>query len=233
MSNLAIIPARGKSKRIPGKNIRSFLGNPIIHYSIEAALQSDLFDEVMVSTEDEEIAEVSRQAGASLPFFRSTEKADDYSPTGKVIEEVLSTYRQKFNKVFSTACCIYPTAPFVTAEKLQRGYKLLQESDFEAVLTIVPFQYPVQRGVTVDNNGKVQLVWPENIEKRSQELETIYHDAGQFYWFKTNAFLETKRFLKMNAGSIILTPMEVQDIDEESDWQLAEIKYEYFRQKSL
>ena len=186
MKNIAIIPARGGSKRIPRKNIRPFLGKPVIAYSIAAALQSGLFDEVMVSTDDEEIAEVARQYGAKVPFMRSATTADDYATTADVMLEVLECYKKQGIE-FDTLCCVYSTAPFVTADSLKSAYHLLAEKKFDAVFTAVAYSYPVQRGLKIDD-GKIRMVWPEYRKSRSQDLETIYHDAGQFYVSRVGSF---------------------------------------------
>ena len=223
MKNIAIIPARGGSKRIPRKNIRPFLGKPVIAYSIAAALQSGLFDEVMVSTDDEEIAEVARQYGAKVPFMRSATTADDYATTADVMLEVLECYKKQGIE-FDTLCCIYSTAPFVTADRLESAYHLLAEKEFDSVFTAVAYSYPVQRGLKMDA-GKIRMVWPEYSKSRSQDLETIYHDAGQFYVSRVGSFYRHASFRGPNTGGIILSELEVQDLDTETDWQLAEMKY--------
>ena len=223
MKNIAIIPARGGSKRIPRKNIRPFLGKPVIAYSIAAALQSGLFDEVMVSTDDEEIAEVARQYGAKVPFMRSATTADDYATTADVMLEVLECYKKQGIE-FDTLCCVYSTAPFVTADSLKSAYHLLAEKKFDAVFTAVAYSYPVQRGLKIDD-GKIRMVWPEYRKSRSQDLETIYHDAGQFYVSRVGSFYRHAGFLGPSTGGIILSELEVQDLDTETDWQLAEMKY--------
>ena len=223
MKNKAIIPARGGSKRIPRKNIRPFLGKPVIAYSIAAALQSGLFDEVMVSTDDEEIAEVARQYGAKVPFMRSATTADDYATTADVMLEVLECYKKQRIE-YDTLCCIYSTAPFVTADSLKSAYHLLAEKEFDSVFTAVAYSYPVQRGLKMDA-GKIRMVWPEYSKSRSQDLETIYHDAGQFYVSKVGSFYRHAGFRGPNTGGIILSELEVQDLDTETDWQLAEMKY--------
>ena len=223
MKNIAIIPARGGSKRIPRKNIRPFLGKPVIAYSIAAALQSGLFDEVMVSTDDEEIAEVARQYGAKVPFMRSATTADDYATTADVMLEVLECYKKQGIE-FDTLCCVYSTAPFVTADSLKSAYHLLAEKKFDAVFTAVAYSDPVQRGLKIDD-GKIRMVWPEYRKSRSQDLETIYHDAGQFYVSRVGSFYRHAGFLGPSTGGIILSELEVQDLDTETDWQLAEMKY--------
>ena len=221
--NVAIIPARGGSKRIPRKNIKMFCGRSIIVYSIQAALESELFDEVMVSTDDEEIASVARQHGASVPFMRSAETSGDYATTADVLLEVLGAY-SKFGKTFDYVCCIYPTAPFVDADKLGRAMEMLLASDADSLVPIVAFSYPPLRGLTV-NNGKLVMKWPEYSNMRSQDIQQLYHDSGQFYIIRTAALISEETLFAKNTVPLILSELEVQDIDSEADWKLAEMKY--------
>lgn len=223
MKTLAIITARGGSKRIPRKNIKDFNGKPIMAYSIEAAVNSGVFDTVMVSTEDEEIAEIGKKYGAEVPFFRSEETASDYATTTDVLMEVLDEY-DKRGQHFDVACCIYPTAPFVTAKRLEEAVKVLTESDADTIIPVVAFSYPPQRAMVIED-GRLKFLYPENLIVRSQDLEKHYHDAGQFYVFKTDAFRANKNLLLGNILPLVLDEMEVQDIDTEEDWKLAEIKY--------
>ncbi|MFV0329876.1 MAG: pseudaminic acid cytidylyltransferase [Dysgonomonas sp.] len=227
MSNLAIIPARGGSKRIPRKNVKDFLGKPIIAYSIEAALGSNLFEEVMVSTDDDEIAGIARSYGATIPFLRSKKTANDYATTADVINEVLLEYKHH-QRNFDYACCIYATAPFITEDKLKKSYDLLVKSNFDSVVPIVPFSFSVQRGLKLFDN-KVNFAHPEYINTRSQDLETIFHDAGQFYFFNVEKFTKKQQIWTENSGGLILTELEVQDIDNETDWKLAELKYKLMK----
>lgn len=222
MSNLCIIPARGGSKRIPRKNIKDFLGKPIIAYSIEAALKSGLFDEVMVSTDDEEIVEIAKSYRAKVPFMRSAEKANDVATTYEVIEEVIANYKTK-GKVYDNACCIYPCAPFVTIDNLKKSYSKLE--NFDTVFPIVEYGYPIQRALKKDKEDRVSYIQPEYELSRSQDLLPSYHDAGQFYWFKVNKTIENKALISENVGCIVLSEMQVQDIDNVIDWQLAELKF--------
>jgi len=222
MSNLAIIPARGGSKRIPRKNIKDFLGKPIITYSIEAALQSGLFDEVMVSTDDEEIAAIAIQYGAKVPFYRSSKASDDFATTLDVLKEVELTYKSELNKSFDFICCIYPTAPLVSIEKIKEGFKLLNENKLDVVYPIVAFSYPLLRAVEIDN-GITKMVWNQYVNSRSQDLKTYYHDAGQWYWYKPSNIDDT--LFTEKTASIILGEDEIQDIDTATDWKLAEMKY--------
>jgi len=222
MNNLAIIPARGGSKRIPGKNIKDFLGKPIIAYTIETALASGLFSEVMVSTDDESIAAIAKKYGASVPFFRSTKNADDVATTIDVLHEVIACYNQQ-NKFFEYACCLYPTAPLITTTDLNSGYNHIKTEKLTSVFPVVAFSYPVWRGIELDKNNKPKLVWPEYLNSRSQDLKTVYHDAGQWYWFDPLK-LGTTLFTE-NSKTIILDEVQVQDIDNLTDWKLAEIKF--------
>ena len=223
MKSLCIIPARGGSKRIPRKNIKPFMGKPIIAYSIEAALASGLFDEVMVSTDDEEMARVARQYGAKVPFMRSSETANDYATTVDVLTEVIRTYEQR-GCSFDTICCLYATAPFVTAERLREASAQLSDT-IDACFTMVEYSYPIQRSLRVNKEGLVEMTYPEHLKSRSQDLEIIYHDAGQFYFVKTDALLTEKTVWCKRTAPLVLPELEVQDLDTETDWQLAEMKY--------
>ncbi len=224
MANLAIIPARGGSKRIPRKNIKDFFGKPIIAYSIEAALKSELFDEVMVSTDDDEIAECAVKYGAKVPFTRSTQNSDDFSTTSDVITEVINSYNN-IGQVFEYACCIYPTAPFVSVKLLKNSYNQLQKGRFDTIFPVVKFSYPIQRSLQ-ENDGKVSMVWEEHLNSRSQDLDERYHDAGQFYWFNVNTFLRTGKLFTDNSGFFEIDKLFAQDIDNEGDWKLAELKFQ-------
>ena len=223
MRRIAIITARGGSKRIPKKNIRMFCGNPIITYSIRAAQSSGLFDEVMVSTDSEEIAEVAREAGAKVPFFRSDANSGDYATTVDVVAEVLKSYEEQ-GQSFDEAVCIYPTAPFITAEKLQRAVDRLEESGADSAVCVVRYSFPPQRGFVI-RNGLTEMLHPEYMMTRSQDLEPMYHDCGQFYVLNTASFLKQHRFFMEHTVSIELPETEVQDIDNETDWIIAEMKY--------
>lgn len=223
MSAIAIITARGGSKRIPNKNKKDFLGKPIMCYSIEAALSSGLFEEVMVSTDDEEIAQIARDTGANVPFMRSAATANDFATTDDVLLEVLAEY-EKRGRTFEYMACIYPTAPFVTAEKLQDAFRILKERNASGVMPVVQFSFPPQRGMAV-RDGRLAYCYPENAMKRSQDLEAIYHDCGQFYFYKTNEYRACKGDLEDGYVPIIMPETQVQDIDNLSDWKLAEMKY--------
>ena len=223
MKSLCIIPARGGSKRIPRKNIKSFMGKPIIAYSIEAALKSGVFDEVMVSTDDEEIAEVAQKYGAKVPFMRSAETANDYATTVDVLLEVVNTYKSR-GEEFDTICCLYSTAPFVISERLAEACSQLSEN-VDACFTIVQYSYPIQRSLRIGDKGYVEMKLPEHKKSRTQDLEKVYHDAGQFYVVKTDSLIAEKTVWCKRTKPLILSELEVQDLDTETDWQLAEIKF--------
>lgn len=225
---LAIITARGGSKRIPHKNIREFCGRPIIVYSIEAALKSGVFDEVMVSTDDEKIVQIAKEAGAKVPFLRSAETSNDFATTADVILEVLSEY-EKQGQNFDSACCIYPTAPFVTSEKLKNAVELLENKAYDSVMPVTEFSFPPLRGMVMDGD-KVSYKWEEFSQARSQDLDKIYHDVGQFYVIDIEKFKEAKRLVTQNTGAIVIDELEMQDIDNEVDWKLAELKYQLMQE---
>ena len=220
---LAMITARGGSKRIPRKNVKEFCGKPILFYSIEAALQSGVFDEVMVSTDDMEIAELAKKAGASVPFMRSEATANDYASTDEVIMEVIQEY-EKRGQHFDSFCCIYPTAPFLTPQRLCEAMELLKEAD--SVMPVVQFSYPPQRGLIINQEGYVARQFPEYATARSQDLPKIYHDCGQFYACRTIPFLEAGTTDVEKLVPLVLSEMEVQDIDTLEDWEIAEIKFQ-------
>ena len=223
MKTLVMITARGGSKRIPRKNIKEFNGKPIIAYSIEAALSSGVFDEVMVSTDDEEIAEIAKKYGAKVPFFRSEKTANDFATTVDVIEEVLNTYKER-GEEFDIFCCIYPTAPFITAQRLKDAVEELSKSDADSLIPVVRFSYPPQRAMEV-HDGKLVFRQPENLSKRSQDLEPHFHDAGQFYVVRSESFFKNRGIMVGDILPMELSELEVQDIDNEVDWKLAELKY--------
>lgn len=223
-NNLCIIPARGGSKRIPRKNIKDFLGKPIIAYSIEAAISSGLFNEVMVSTDDEEIAEVALKYGAKIPFMRSEKTADDFATTMDVINEVVNNYAG-LGKKFNHVCCIYATAPFVSDEHLRKSYDLFTKKNFDALFPVMPFSFPIQRALKIKDDAS-SFIKSEHINTRSQDLEPTYHDAGQFYWMNYNLASSGQSLMTEKTGAYIINELEGQDIDNETDWKLAELKYE-------
>jgi pseudaminic acid cytidylyltransferase len=226
MSAVAIITARGGSKRIPRKNIRPFRGKPMLAWPLEAALACGRFDEVMASTDDAGIAHIARQHGAAVPFLRSARTADDFATTSDVLVEVLESYRSR-GRTFDTACCIYPAAPFVTAKSLIEAGDRLQAGPFDVVMPVTAFGYPIWRSLRRDEAGRIELNWPENLNRRSQDLPPAYHDAGQFYWFRVEPFLRSRVLMGANSGSIVLPETHVQDIDNESDWAMAEFKHQW------
>lgn len=218
---IAIITARGGSKRIPKKNIKDFCGKPIIAYSIEAAISSKLFDEVMVSTDSEEIAEIAKKYGASVPFMRSAETSNDYATTNDVLIEVFNEYKKR-GQEFDIAVCIYPTAPFVTADKLKRAIDMVEKDGADAVTPVVQFSFPPQRAFIIRDNA-LEYQYPENASVRSQDLEAVYHDCGQFYVMRPyNILHDVESTMTM---PLIMKESEVQDIDTIEDWKIAEIKY--------
>lgn len=220
MKNLAIIPARGGSKRIPRKNVKPFLGKPMLAYPIEAALATGLFDEVMVSTDDEEIAEVARQYGAKVPFMRSAETANDYATLADVLHEVLNKYEEQ-GKVFDNMCCILATSPMLQSEDISNGFNTLINSDFSTIVPIVEFSYPILRSFKMNDDNAIEYNWPEYAKSRSQDLPKSYHDSGTFYWHKINLWRDGK----ITRGGVVVSEETVQDIDTEQDWKMAEIKY--------
>lgn len=227
MKTIAIITARGGSKRIPRKNIKLFLGKPIIEYSIEAALSSGIFDEVMVSTDDEEIAQIAMKAGAAVPFMRSEATANDYATTTDVLLEVLDRYKER-GQEFDYMACLYPTNPFITPDKLKQAMDLISSNDYAEVLPVVQFSFPPQRAYVFKENDSLQYKWEEFKNARSQDLEKMYHDAGQFYFYDVKKYVENKG-VKGKIYPLICPEHEVQDIDTEEDWKMAELKVEYMR----
>lgn len=223
MRTIAIIPARGGSKRIPQKNIKDFLGKPIIAYTIEKALESNLFDKVMVSTDSIEIKTIAEKFGAEVPFLRSKKNSDDYATTENVIEEVIQEYKAK-DENFDTVCCLYPTNPLLNIFYLSKGMEKLEKENLDSVFSITKFTFPIQRAFLFKKD-KVLPREPENFYKRSQDLEETYQDAAQFYWVNTSAFNKFNTMLTKNTGGVIIENSAVQDIDTIEDWKLAEMKY--------
>jgi N-acylneuraminate cytidylyltransferase len=222
MKNLCIIPARGGSKRISHKNVRLFMGKPIVAYSIENAIATNLFDEVMVSTDDEEIIEVAKKYGASVPFVRTQKTANDYAILADVLQEVLAMYAKRAQH-FDNMCCLLATCPLVKPEHIIEAYQKLISSEFVSVYPVVQFSYPILRSLKMDADGSVSMNWPEHYRTRSQDLPPAYHDSGTFYWHKIDDWLSGKR----KGGGIIIEEDRVQDIDTEQDWKLAEMKYQF------
>lgn len=231
MTTLAIIPARGGSKRIPRKNIRPFHGAPIISYAIRTALDSGLFTEVMVSTDDEEIASVARQYGAQLPFRRSAITASDEATTLEVLREVLASY-SRLGQDFAELCCLYPTAVLTRPEGLRAGLDQLRaQADAACVLPVVSYPYPVQRALLV-RQGRLQMVEPAHARTRTQDLETAYHDAGQWYWLRATAVRDPDfSILGPASVPVVVDHLDAQDVDTEGDWAMAEAKFELQQRK--
>lgn len=231
---IAVIPARGGSKRIPRKNIRLFEGKPIIAWSIEAALNSGCFDRVIVSTDDEEIAAIARAYGAEVPFMRPSALADDYSGTAEVVRHAIAETNHTMAipdangaapGSVTAACCIYATAPFVCAEDIQTGLRLLSDEKADFALAITEFEFPVQRAVKVDAKNCLAMLYPEFSQTRSQDLEKSYHDAGQFCWGTADAWLLSKPVYHSTTAAVFIPASRVQDIDNENDWQRAELMF--------
>ncbi len=222
MKNIAIITARGGSKRIPRKNIKEFMGKPMLAYAIDAAKQAGIFEEIMVSTDDLEIAEIAQKYGAKVPFMRSEKTANDYATTYDVLKEVISEYK-KLGHEFDNICCIYPCVPFLTGEILHTAFDEFIKSGADRLTPVVKYSFPIQRAFKVNKEGFLEYREPENASKRSQDLEPMYHDVGMFYFYKYN---------KLDSQKIAMYEMDessIQDIDTEDDWKMAELKYKVLR----
>ena len=218
---IAIIPARGGSKRIPRKNIKLFCGKPMIAWSIEVALQSACFDQVVVSTDDAEIAEVARQCGATVPFMRPVELSDDHTGTIPVIRHAIEWFNRQGQSI-EQACCLYATAPFVSADDLRRGLDILQGNDCDYAFSVTSYTFPIQRAIRLTDQGRVTMFNPEHFNTRSQDLDEAYHDAGQFYWGRSEAWLQGQMIFSPDSLPVLLPRHRVQDIDTPEDWVRAE-----------
>lgn len=225
MKNLAVIPARGGSKRIPRKNIISFKGNPIIKYPIIEALKSGVFDTVMVSTDDKEIASIALKAGAKIPFYRSENASNDHANLHDVLIEVTNKYLS-MDIHYDNICCILPTSPLLKAKRIIEGLEKMNNQNLDAVSGIVKYSHPVLRSLEIDKENKLRMKWPEFTNVRSQDLSDIYYDSGTFYWIKINKLLKTDTLYPNNCGGLVLDELEVQDIDTKTDLKLAELKYD-------
>jgi pseudaminic acid cytidylyltransferase len=224
--NICVIPARGGSKRIPRKNIKSFCGQPMISYSIVSALESKIFDHIIVSTDDDEIAEVSLKYGASVPFIRPENLSDDYTTTTDVIAHALSWVQKNIGNV-KFVCTLYATAPFTTSKELISAYEeISKHKDCHVVFPIVEFDFPIQRAIKLTDDGSVKMFQPEHLLTRSQDLEKAYHDAGQFYWMKSKFIGSGISPFSDVARPIKIPHYRVQDIDTKDDWIRAEIMFE-------
>lgn len=227
--NVAIIPARGGSKRIPRKNVKPFYGRPMMAWSIEAALESGLFSSVIVSTDDDEIAEIGVRYGATVPFRRPAELADDRAPTVPVIGHALGAL-EALGSSFDFVCCIYATAPFVTAADLRAGFEQIGgRPDADFVIPVTAFPYPIQRGVRIAADGSLKMLWAEHELTRSQDLEPAFHDAGQFYWGTKQAFSTRQGFFNGRCYPLVLPRYRVNDIDTDEDWERAEKLFKVIR----
>lgn len=220
--NIAIIPARGGSKRIPQKNIKFFCGKPIIAWSIDAAKKSGCFDRIFVSTDDIEVAIVAQQCGAEVPFLRPAALSDDYTATGPVMEHAIKWFFMRNGFFPEYTCCLYATAPFVHIEDIRRGLNTLKEHECDYSFGIAPYVSPIQRAIRLTVDGRIEMIYPEEFNTRSQDLEETYHDAGQFYWGKTEAWLAGKSTFSACSVPIVLPHYRVQDIDTIEDWTRAE-----------
>lgn len=228
MKSIAIITARGGSKRIPKKNIKDFMGKPMIAYAIEAGLESNVFEEVMVSTDCSEIAEVAKKYGAQVPFMRSEKTSDDFATTFDVLDEVLTEYR-KIGKEFDTICCIYPCVPFLSSKTLKNAHDKLISSNNDALFPVVKYSFPIQRAFIMNSKNLLKYREPENAIKRSQDLEETYHDCGMFYYFKADKFYESNSLVLQKTMGYVINEMEMQDIDTDEDWKTAEMKYKILK----
>ena len=228
---LAVIPARGGSKRIPRKNIKQFCGKPMITWSIDAALQSDCFDQVIVSTDDAEIADVARKCGAQVPFIRPAELSDDHTGTTAVVANAINWFITQ-GQAPDQVCCLYATAPFVTAEDLRTGLRVLTESGADYAFSVTSYAFPIQRAIRITSTQRIEMFNPENFNARSQDLEAAYHDAGQFYWGRAKAWIQGKMIFSPASVPVLLPRHRVQDIDTHEDWLMAEFLFRALNLKS-
>ena len=220
---LAVIPARGGSKRIPRKNIKEFHGQPMIAWSIQAALNSSCIDEVWVSTDDDEIAAIAQSYGAKIPFIRPANLADDFATTADVMQHAVQAYQTQYQQLPNYVCCLYATAPFVQRQDLQKGFELIQTKSLDYVFSATSYPFPIQRAIKLDKDGAVNMFSPEHFNTRSQDLEEAWHDAGQFYWGRSEAWLSKARIFSPQSSTVALPRFRVQDIDTSEDWQRAEL----------
>lgn len=227
--NICIIPARGGSKRIPHKNIKKFNGKPIIAYSIEAAIKSKCFDEIVVSTDDDQIAEVAENYGASIPFVRPKKLSNDFTETLPVIKHAIKFLNK--DKPIKYVCCLYATAPFIQPKVIKNAFEQLINTGAEYCFSVTSFSFPIQRALTITNEKRLKMVYPENAKIRSQDLEETYQDAGQFYWGSVDAFLNESMIFSEISSPYILPSYLVQDIDTHEDWIQAEIMYDVLKIK--
>ena len=227
--NIGIIPARGGSKRIPGKNIKPFAGKPIIGWVIEAAVTSGLFERIIVSTDDDEIAAVAVEFGAEVPFMRPAELADDHTGIVEVVQHAIAWLRDE-NIPVEYVCCMLATAPFLQPDVLSQALKRLIELQAQYAFSVTDYAFPIQRAIRINSKGRVEALWPENIATRSQDLEDVYHDAGQFYWGTTQAWGQGQAIFSGDSVPIRLPRYLVQDIDTTDDWTRAELMFNALRE---
>lgn len=224
MSAIAVIPARGGSKRIPRKNIKSFYGRPMISYSIEGAKSCNIFDKIIVSTDSPEIADAARQSGADVPFIRPPELADDFTPTAPVLLHALEQL-SRAGEGYQFLCCIYPTAVFIQPKYIMDGFKLIKTGKAETVFSVTSYSFPIFRALKIEDDGRLKMFWPEYEMTRSQDLTEAYHDAGQFYWLNVPRFIQSKKIYGDRAMPVVIPRSLVVDIDNEEDWEVAENLY--------
>lgn len=231
-NRVAVITARGGSKRIPKKNMKEFCGKPIISYVIKVAINSGLFKRVMVSTDSQEIANIAIRYGAEVPFMRSEANSDDYATTEDVIMEVVDEYRCR-GEHYDMVCCLYPTAPFINVDILKEAVTVMEEKNPAVVIPVVQFSYPPQRCLVIDENGYAKFKYPQYVQTRSQDLEKQYHDAGQFYIYNVKKLFENKGIIEDDFAPIVLPEIRVQDIDTLEDWKMAELKYRILQDEGM
>ena len=227
--NIAIIPARGGSKRIPKKNIKNFLGKPIISYSVELAIKSNLFDKVIVSTDCDEIAEIAKSYGAEVPFIRPNAISDDFSTLNEVLKHAID-FIENDGFLYEYVCCIYATAPFIEIDDVTRGFELINTKKWESVIAATNFSYPIFRSFEKDKKGGLKMVFPDHYSSRSQDLPEIFHDAGQFFWAKSEFLKKSPSGFNQNNTIIEIPNYRAQDIDTDEDWQRAELIYKYLNE---
>lgn len=227
--NIAIIPARGGSKRIPKKNIKNFLGKPIISYSVELAIKSNLFDKVIVSTDCDEIAEIAKSYGAEVPFKRPHEISDDFSTLNEVLKHAID-FIENDGFLYEYVCCIYATAPFIEIDDVRRGFELINTKKWESVIAATNFSYPIFRSFEKDKKGGLKMVFPDHYSSRSQDLPEIFHDAGQFFWAKSEFLKKSPSGFNQNNTIIEIPNYRAQDIDTDEDWHRAELIYKYLNE---
>jgi len=230
--NIALIPARGGSKRIPKKNIKLFHNNPMIYYSIKAAIDSGVFDKVVVSTDLDEIAKIAVECGAEVPFIRPAEYSDDYTPLYDVVKHCINWFKDN-NKKLDYICCILATAPFIRTGDLIKGYEIIKNKKVSSVFSVTTFPFPIFRALKINNSSNLEMFWPEYEYSRSNDLPEAYHDAGQFYWLDVEKIIRESKIYSKDSMPIILPRYLVQDIDTQEDWERAEIMYKVLKNQQI